>query len=82
MTNKNQKINLSGTMAPYFGRYSMLVEFQVADNKLEGKFPEHLCDNGRLEGVVAYNNNITGELPKSLGNCNGLKIVTVYNNRL
>ena len=66
--------NLSGTLPPDFGRYSMLVEFLIADNKLEGKLPEHLCDNERLVGVVAFINNLTGELPKSLGNCNGLKI--------
>ena len=42
----------------------MLVEFQVADNKLEGKLPEHLCDNGKLVGVVAFNNNLTNELPR------------------
>ena len=74
--------NLSGNLLPEFGRYSILVEFHVADNRLVGELPEHLCDNGRLLGVVAFNNNLTGELPKSLGNCNGLKIVTVYNNRL
>ncbi|XP_059431731.1 leucine-rich repeat receptor-like kinase protein HAR1 isoform X2 [Corylus avellana] len=70
-----------GTLSPDFGQYSMLEEFQVASNRLTGQLPEHLGDNKRLTGVVAFDNNLSGELPKSLGSCNNLKILNVKNNR-
>uniref|UniRef100_A0A2N9G7P4 non-specific serine/threonine protein kinase n=1 Tax=Fagus sylvatica TaxID=28930 RepID=A0A2N9G7P4_FAGSY len=74
--------NMSGTLPPDLGRYSKLQEFQVSSNRLTGNLPEHLCDNGRLIGVVAFDNNLTGKLPESLGNCSYLRIVSVYNNNL
>ncbi|KAG6658384.1 hypothetical protein CIPAW_04G157200 [Carya illinoinensis] len=73
--------NLTGSLPPEFGRYSMLEEFQVSNNKLIGQLPEHLCDNGKLLGVVAFENQLNGELPKSLGNCSSLELVKIYKNK-
>ncbi|MBA0774009.1 hypothetical protein Gotri_009250, partial [Gossypium trilobum] len=73
---------LSGTLPQALGRYSMLERFEVCSNRLTGMLPKHLCDGGKLLGVVAFDNNLTGELPTSLGNCDSLVMVDVRRNGL
>jgi len=46
-----------------------LEAFEVSGNQLSGQLPQHLCDGGALQGLVAFSNNLSRELLKWVGNC-------------
>ncbi|KAM0977118.1 hypothetical protein FF1_020004 [Malus domestica] len=72
----------SGEFPTNFGRFSPLESIDISENQFSGGFPRFLCENGRLNFLLALDNNFSGEFPDSYVRCKSLQRLRVNQNRL
>ncbi|VVA19757.1 PREDICTED: receptor [Prunus dulcis] len=72
----------SGEFPTNFGRFSPLASIDISENLFSGGFPKFLCEQGKLQFLLALDNNFSGELPDSYAHCKSLERFRVNQNRL
>jgi Leucine-rich repeat (LRR) protein len=59
-----------------------LVQFEAAENLLNGTIPDSLYNSTSLQTLSFYKNRITGQLKPAIGNLLSLVYLAIYDNRL
>ncbi|KAJ7982657.1 putative Receptor-kinase [Quillaja saponaria] len=77
-----QGYELGGSISPYIGNLSFLINFTLQNNSFYGQIPREVGRLFRLQKLVLANNTLRGEIPVNLTKCSKLKIVSVAGNKL
>ncbi|KAL7253364.1 hypothetical protein ACSBR1_007819 [Camellia fascicularis] len=63
---------LVGSLSPYIGNLSFLMEIRLSNNTFKGKIPPQIGHLKRLKRLSLYSNSIEGEIPVNLSRCSNL----------
>ncbi|KAL6961949.1 Receptor protein-tyrosine kinase cepr2 [Sarracenia purpurea var. burkii] len=74
--------SFSGEFPANFGRFSPLNSIDISENQFSGGFPKFLCQNGKLQYLLAVNNNFSEELADKYANCHSLERLRINQNQL
>ncbi|KAK9664980.1 hypothetical protein RND81_14G081600 [Saponaria officinalis] len=73
---------LQGTISPFIGNLTFLVDIWLFNNSLKGEIPNELGRLVRLMDLQLDNNTLTGEIPRNLSACTNLESLTIGFNKL
>lgn len=74
--------SFSGEFPANFGRFSPLNSIDISENQLSGDFPKFLCENRKLQFLLALGNNFSGEFSYSYADCKSLERLRINKNRI
>ncbi|XP_039067475.1 probable LRR receptor-like serine/threonine-protein kinase At3g47570 [Hibiscus syriacus] len=77
-----QYLEFSGSLSPYIGNLSFLMELSLAGNSFYSEIPHEIGRLRRLETLNLTDNSINGKIPSNLPACSKLTIVDMRSNRL
>ncbi|KAL5835462.1 hypothetical protein ACOSQ4_014959 [Xanthoceras sorbifolium] len=73
-------MSLTGTIPPYIGNLSFLVQLRLRNNSFQGSIPVDLVHLHRLEILHLGYNSFQGEIPSWLGSLPKLQILYLFRN--
>ncbi|KAL4386173.1 hypothetical protein GQ457_09G029590 [Hibiscus cannabinus] len=75
-------LKLSGSLSPYIGNLSFLMELNLSGNSFYNQIPQEIGRLRRLETLALVNNSFSGEIPSNLSTCSKLTRVYMTGNQL
>ncbi|XP_021738553.1 probable LRR receptor-like serine/threonine-protein kinase At3g47570 [Chenopodium quinoa] len=77
-----QSCELGGSISPFIGNLSFLVDLELYNNSLVGEIPFEISRLHRLQYLLLHNNSIEGQIPSNISSCSNLIQLRVPNNKL
>ncbi|XP_038992140.1 LRR receptor-like serine/threonine-protein kinase EFR [Hibiscus syriacus] len=75
-------LKLSGSLSPYIGNLSFLMELNLSGNGFYNEIPQEIGHLRRLKTLEMTNNSVSGEIPSNLSACSKLIWLHMADNQL
>ena len=77
-----EKYQLHGSLSPYVGNLTFLINIYLRNNNFVGEIPQELGKLLQLQQLSLTNNSFVGEIPTNLTYCSNLKYLYLGGNNL